>query len=51
MAKKKSVKKKVKMKKPEKQKCKACGSGQVYVRIKEGSVVCRLCGNIDPMEK
>jgi|TARA_R100000501_G_C2629080_1_gene123568 ssDNA-binding Zn-finger/Zn-ribbon topoisomerase 1 len=33
-----------------KAKCKKCGSGQVYVRIKEGSVVCRSCGNIDPIE-
>jgi len=49
MAKKKSVKEK-KQKKPEKQRCKKCGSGQVYVRIKERSVVCRLCGNIDPIE-
>ena len=30
--------------------CSACGSSFVYVRIKEGSVVCRSCGNIDPLE-
>jgi len=28
-------------------KCTKCGSGQTYVRIKEGSRVCRSCGNID----
>ena len=37
--------------KTEKQRCKKCGSGQTYVRIKEGSVVCRSCGNIDQIEK
>ena len=31
--------------------CSRCGSGFVYVRIKEGSVVCRSCGNIDPLEE
>ncbi len=36
--------------KEEKKKCKHCGSGQVYVRIKEGSVVCRSCGKVDPIE-
>jgi len=41
--------KSAKQKKPEKRKCK-CGSGEVYIRIKEGSVVCRKCGNIDPIE-
>jgi ribosomal protein L37AE/L43A len=30
--------------------CSKCGSHFVYVRIKEGSVVCRSCGNIDPIE-
>lgn len=30
--------------------CSKCGSGQTYVRIKEGSRVCRSCGNIDPIE-
>jgi len=30
--------------------CSKCGSGQTYVRIKEGSRVCRSCGNIDPLE-
>ena len=29
--------------------CSKCGSGQTYVRIKEGSRVCRSCGNIDPI--
>ena len=37
--------------KPQKRKCKKCGSAFVYVRIKEGSVVCRSCGNIDPLEE
>ena len=27
--------------------CSNCGSGQTYVRIKDGSVVCRNCGNIE----
>ena len=31
--------------------CSKCGSGQTYVRIKEGSRVCRSCGNIDQLEK
>ena len=31
--------------------CLKCGSGQTYVRIKEGSRVCRSCGNIDQLEK
>lgn len=30
--------------------CSKCGSGQTYVRIKEGSRVCRSCGNIDPIK-
>ena len=30
--------------------CSKCGSGQTYVRIKEGSRVCRSCGNIDPID-
>lgn len=30
--------------------CSKCGSGQTYVRIKEGSRVCRSCGHIDPIE-
>lgn len=30
-------------------KCKACGSGSVYVRIKKRSLVCRRCGHIDPI--
>ena len=29
--------------------CSKCGSGQTYVRIKEGSRVCRSCGYIDPI--
>lgn len=36
--------------KSKKKKCSKCGSGQVYVRIKEGSVVCRSCGKVDPIE-
>lgn len=31
--------------------CSKCGSGQTYVRIKEGSRVCRSCGNIDQLEE
>lgn len=34
----------------EKRRCKKCGSTQVYMRIKEGSVVCRSCGNIDQIK-
>jgi ribosomal protein L37AE/L43A len=34
-------------KKPSKPECSKCGSKFTYVRIKEGSVVCRSCGNID----
>ena len=33
-----------------KPKCSKCGSGFVYVRIKEKSIVCRSCGNIDKIE-
>ena len=32
-------------------KCKKCGSGQTYIRIKERSVVCRSCANIDLMDE
>lgn len=35
--------------KPQRKKCSKCGSAFVYVRIKEGSVVCRSCGNIDQL--
>ena len=45
MVEKKSEKKKIINKE-----CSKCGSGQTYVRIKEGSRVCRSCGNIDPIE-
>jgi len=31
----------------EKNICTKCGSGQTYVRIKDGSVVCRNCGYIE----
>jgi len=31
--------------------CSKCGSGQTYVRIKEGSIVCRYCGNIDKIKE
>ena len=34
----------------QKPKCSKCGSKFVYVRIKEGSVVCRSCGNIDQID-
>lgn len=34
----------------ENKKCTKCGSGQTYVRIKEGSIVCRNCGNIDKIK-
>lgn len=30
-----------------KKSCKKCGSKFVYVRIKEGSLVCRSCGHIE----
>lgn len=41
-------KEKPKQKKPV---CSKCGSGQVYVRIKEESIVCRRCCNIDKIKK
>ena len=28
--------------------CPACGSSQIYVRVKGGSIVCRTCGTITP---
>jgi hypothetical protein len=31
----------------EKKRCGKCGSKQIYIRIKERSIVCRSCGNID----
>jgi len=31
----------------ENKKCTNCGSGQTYVRIKDGSIVCRNCGHVD----
>ena len=43
--------KKEQEKKPQNNKCNKCGSNFTYVRIKEGSRVCRSCGNIDPMEE
>jgi len=43
-------KKKEEKKEVEKNICTKCGSGQTYVRIKEGSVVCRNCGNIDQVK-
>ena len=36
--------------KKEKASCKSCGSKLVYIRIKEGSIVCRSCGYIDKIE-
>jgi ribosomal protein S27E len=38
------------IKRTEKKKCRKCGSSQVYIRIKERSIVCRVCGNIDLIE-
>jgi len=29
-----------------KKNCEDCGSGQTYVRIKEGTRVCRNCGHV-----
>ena len=31
-------------------KCKKCGSGQTYIRIKEKSIVCRHCGHVELLE-
>ena len=31
----------------QKPKCKKCGSSFVYIRLKEKSLVCRSCGNIE----
>jgi len=36
---------------PQRKKCKECGSAFVYVRIKEGSLVCRSCGHIERLEE
>ena len=41
---------KEKRKKTKGRSCRKCGSKLVYVRIKEGSVVCRSCGHIDPIK-
>ena len=30
----------------EKIRCEKCGSGQTYVRLKEGTRVCRNCGHV-----
>ena len=34
-----------------KPKCVKCGSSFTYIRIKEGSVVCRSCGHIEQREE
>lgn len=39
-----------KNKEVEKKKCGKCGSGQTYVRIKEGTRVCRNCGHVDQIK-
>lgn len=31
--------------------CNKCGSHFVYIRLKEGSVVCRSCGHIDQIKE
>jgi len=36
-----------KEKEVENKKCYECGSGQTYVRIKNGAVVCRNCGYVE----
>jgi ribosomal protein L37AE/L43A len=36
-----------KKEKPQRPKCSKCGSAFTYLRIKEGSIVCRSCGNVD----
>ena len=35
----------------EKVRCESCGSAFVYIRIRENSVVCRSCGNIQLLTK
>lgn len=30
----------------DKKRCPKCGSGQVYIRISTGEIVCRMCGQI-----
>jgi len=40
-----------KKEKNQKPKCVKCGSSFTYIRIKEGSVVCRSCGHIDPRKE
>jgi uncharacterized protein (DUF983 family) len=37
-------------KEKKRKKCKNCGSGQVYVRVKKNELVCRACGNIEKLE-
>ena len=34
-----------------KKRCKDCNSKFTYVRIKDGSLVCRSCGHITPKEE
>lgn len=37
--------------KDNKKKCGYCGSGFTYVRIKDNSLVCRSCGNIEKLNE
>jgi len=30
--------------------CNACNSAQTYVRLKDNTLCCRRCGNVQPME-
>lgn len=32
---------------PQKNRCSKCNSAFTYLRIKDGSLVCRSCGNVD----
>ena len=34
----------------QKPKCKKCRSAFTYIRIKEGSIVCRSCGHIEKIK-
>jgi transcription initiation factor TFIIIB Brf1 subunit/transcription initiation factor TFIIB len=36
--------------KVKKLRCENCGSGETYIRLKEGSLVCRSCGHIQKLE-
>lgn len=39
------------MEKTEKPKCEKCGSGFVYVRIKDKQIVCRTCGHVSELKE